>query len=914
MSQKLLVFLVGLLLVSALGSYVYYRRAVAAVPVDPWSLVPDDAVLVMATRDHPTLVRHLKETQLWDNLTAVNYFQQVEDNLALVDSVAGSRNVVLRFLGTKKVFTSVHVTGPAKFDVLFQVPIGTVREYRQVRGLVDGLARDARYQVATRDYRGEQLTDVRDRRTGSGMTFFNYRNHLVISANAELVEGVVRRLEHPEAPTVASEFQSTDYLRLKDVDAALLINYRRLPQFLGVFFRSELGPDLAALTSLSRNSLMEMKLIGNRVLFNGFANPETARDALHQQLRGQSAQRLRMAEVLSLRTALLVHLGLDKTTVLRESRQAAPAADTLGATSVPLIDSLAVSLSQEAALCYLSSVSARQKPAKLALVYCETPARVAALLGQLRRAVGASPSFERVGPYQIHQTGVPELPARLLGPLFSNFGTASVAQVGNYLAFAEDPAALRLWLTDVTAGEVWTRSPTQVAFLQDTQPLARLSVFMDTRNCWNVLLRALVEDRRAGLLRNETLFKRFPQIAFQFVPAANESEPDAQYFTQFVFRHPASGPAVARPQTQTETGTLLAFKTPLSSAPTLVPVSGARTPGVLVQDQGQVLHYITPDNVVAWSDSLAGAVVGRIKRLSLPGGNTGTLFATPNRLHLLGDQGQELAGFPLNVPDTVQVTALAVSPSDGRSAPRLLVSGRSSNLFLFDTNGNTYAGWQPKQLDFGLAAPPQLLVVGGRAVIVALLENGYIYAFDQQGGVYPGFPISVGARLHSGAFVEIGPTLRRTRLTVVSQHGERVSFNLSGDVVSRSRVATWSRNSVFRVVPDQQGKSYTVLREQGGLTDCFEPSGQAILSKTFVTSALKSAQYFNFGNGHRVFALTETGPHKVYLFDAKGRLVANQSFDNSAPEVGLEFDAAANTYQLYRVVGNELRRTALKLN
>ncbi|GAB3291896.1 hypothetical protein [Hymenobacter tenuis] len=910
MSQRVLVFLTGLLLLTALGSYVYYRRTVARVPVDPWSLVPDNAVLVAVTRDHTTLVRHLKETQLWDNLTAVRYFQQVEDNLVMADSLTGGRNVVLRFLGRKRVLTSLHVMGPGRFDVLFQVPIGSVREYRQVRSLLEGLGRSGSFQVTTREFLDQVLTEVRPREGGEGVTILNYRNHLLLSASPTLVEAVVRRLQTPDAPTVAAEFQNTDYFKLRDVDATLLLNQRRLPHLLGVFFRQELGSEMTAIASLARNEMTEMRLAGNKVAFTGFANPETTRDGLHQRLVGQPAQRLHMAEVLPLRTALVVHLGLGKAAVLRGPRPTPTPADSLAPAVQPLLDSLTAQLSQEVALCYLATSSARVRPGKLAIAYTATPARLSILLGQLRRLVGESPSFVRVGPYQIYKAGVQELPQQLLGPMFKGFAQPVVAQVGNYVAFGDDEAALRQWLTDVAAGEVWTRSPTQVAFLQETQPLARLSVLMDTRNCWNLLLRGLQEERRAGLLRNESLFKRFPQISLQWVPAANEQEPDAQYFTQFVLRHPAVGPAVARPQNPNGTGSVLDFKLPLNSSPELVTVAGAKLPGVLVQDTAQVLHYVTPDNVVAWSDTLPGPVVSSPYRMP---GATGFLLATPNQLFQYNNSGQVQPNFPLNLPDTVRATSLSVSPASGKSPQRLLVAGASGNLFLYDTRGRAYPGWQPKQMEFRLASPPQYLTIDGRDVVVVLLENGYIYALDQSGSTYPGFPISVGARLAGGVLVEAGSTLRRTRLTVVSQHGERVSFTLSGDIVARSRVATWSRTSVFRLIPDQQQRSYVVVREEGGRLALFSASGRQVLSQTFVTSAPRSVQFFSFGAVREVYALTEIGPGKAYLYDARARLIGGQPFDSTVPQVGLTHDPSTNVYHLFRVVANELRRTDVRL-
>ncbi|WP_165903625.1 hypothetical protein [Hymenobacter gummosus] len=907
MSNRLLVLLSGLLLLSALASYVYYRRVVASTPVDPWMLVPEDAALVVATRDHPGLVRRLKETQLWDNLATLRYFQQVEEQVVLADSLGSTRNSILGFLGRKTVLTSLHVTGPRSFDVLFQVPVSSVREHRQVRTLIEALGRDARYQVSTRDYEGAQLLTVTQRRTRTGLTCLNYRNTLVMSANPALVEAVVRRTGRlAQLGSVATGFGDTDYLQLKDVDAAVLVNYRQLPPFLGVFFRPELRPDFEYLASLGDKSLLEMKLTSNRVLFNGFTNPETARQSLHRRLSGQPGGRLRMAEALSTRTALLLHLAANPA-ALRT-----PSTDT---TARALVDSLATTLDHEAALCYLATPSPRSLPGRLALVRTRDAARTAQWLGLLRRRTGTSPSFERFGPYQLYQSNVPQLAPRLLGPLFAPVGpgtAGATALVGDYLVLAEDAAALRTYLTDLAAGQNWSRSPTQMALLEETTPVAQLSVVLDTRNSWNVLLRALVEERRAGLLRNEALFQRFPQVALQYAPADH-----GQYYTQLVLRHPPIGPAVAGPQAPGGAGSSLRFQAGLMPlGPVLLPAATGRPAPALVQDRRGALHYVTPDNTVSWSDSLGGPLLAPPQLLpGAFGRRPGLLLLTPGRVHLLTERGRRARNFPLNLPDTVQAASLSSAPpTDGQPA-RLLVADRYANVFLFDALGNAPAGWQPKRLDFALAAPPQLLRVGGRDVVLCLLENGYIYAYDALGNTLPGFPISLGARLHTAAVVEAGPTLQRTRLTVVNQHAELITFTLSGDITQRRRLTTWSRSSTFRLVPAQAGGSYVVVRDDGqGLLTVLDAAGRPLVERRFLTSAEKPVQLFDFGAGRRVLVLSETGPGKAYLYDSRNRLVGGQPFDSSAPTVGLTFDAQAGTYQLYRVAGTELRRLTLKMD
>ena len=909
-----------MLLLLALATYVYYRRTLAAVPVDPYALVPDDAVLVLSTHDHPALVRHLQETELWDNLTAVRYFQQAAGHLALADSLGGGsarrRNGVLRLLGRKLVITSVHVTGPGEFGVLYQIPLARVSEYRQVRSLLETLGRDDRYRLATRDYEGQEFTVLTERRSETGVTLLNYRNHLLISATPGLVEAVVRRLARPEAPTVLAAFGSTDVLKLRGTDASVLVNYRRLPQFLDVLFRREAHGPFDQLASLVSQGLLGVKLAGSRAQLQGFSDPETARGTLQHRLRGQpGAAPAGLAGLLSLRTALLVHLAANPAQTWPEPGPA-PVDSSSGRRAA--LDSLRASFGGEMAIAYLATTVASSRPGRLAFVRCPAPARTNRWLARLRRLNGNSPAFTKVGPYQVHPVGFPE--AAVLGPLLfptQPFAVEAVAgasaQVGNYLVFA-DELTLNRYLADVVAGRTWAQTPGQVAFLQETLPRARLSIFVDTRNSWNALLGVLTEERRAGLLRNEALFKRFPQVALQFMSADNELAPGAQYFTQLLLRQPNPGPALAQAGGPAANGRVLAFTHELMGAPTLLPVPGTRVPAVLVQDSARALHFVSADNTVLWTDTLAGPAVDAGWLPSGGGVPGGLLLGAGARLHLLANDGREVLPFPLHLPDTVRVAAVLAAPSGAGAPARLLAATAGNALLLLDAKGRLFPGWQPKRLDFRLAGRPALLAVNGRDVVVAPLQNGYVYAFNEQGELFPGFPVSMGGRLAGDVLVQAGSTLGRTRLTVVNQHGELVTFNLSGDILSRRRVATWSRTARFRLVPAPRGRTFVVAREDGNQLDVFLPArATPLLTQRFVTSGEKPTQFFDFGDSRQITAVTEPGPGQVFLYDGRGRLLGGAPLPSTGTGVGLSYDATTDAYQLVRLVGRELRRTELKV-
>ncbi|WP_035560388.1 hypothetical protein [Hymenobacter sp. IS2118] len=919
MSRKLLALLTALLLLLTLATYVYYRRTLAAVPVDPYTLVPNDAVLVLTTQDHPTLVRRLQETGLWDNLTAMRYFQHSAGHLALADSLTGGtsrrRVGLLGLLGRKLVVTSVHITGPAVFDVLYQVPLTRVSEYRQVRGLLETLGRDPRYRLSTREYEDHEFSVLTERRSETSLTVLNYRNHLLISTNPALVEAAVRRVAHPKEPTVLTPFGTTDLLRVRGMDATLMVNYRRLPQFLDVLFRPEAHGQFDQLTGLVSEGLLGLKVAGGRVQLHGFSNPETAKGALQQRLLGQRAQPLGLTPILSTRTALLLHLAANPTRTWPRPTGAAAGTDSLG--SGAALDSLRATFGGEMALAYLAAPAASSRPGRLALVQCPTPARTEQWLARLRRLNNNSPSFTKTGPYQVYAVGFAE--GAVLGPLLNPAPpTATEARfgvmVGNYLVLS-DQSTLNAYLADVVAGRTWAKSPAQIAFLQETLSRARLSILVDTRNSWNALLGVLTEERRAGLLRNEALFKRFPQMALQLVPADNEDAPDAQYFTQLLLRHPDLGPATAQSGGAAANGRVLTFTHQLMGVPTLLPALGTRIPAVVVQDSVGALHYVTADNAVLWSDTLAGPAVG-VRLLPGGGGAPGGLLAgAGNRLHLLGNDGADLLPFPLYLPDTVRAAALLAGAATGPKDPaRLLVVTAGNELLLLDAQGRQFPGWQPKRLDFPLAGLPAIFSVNNRDVVLVPLQNGYVYAYDQQGNLFPGFPLSMGARLAGGVLVQPGATLGRTRLTLVNQHGELIIFTLSGDIISRKRVATWSRTARFQLVPAQRGNTFVVTREDGNQLDAYSPSQSApLFTQRFVTSGPKPVQFFDFGKGQQLVAVTEPGPDQAFLYDAEGRLLGGAPVPSTGSGVGLSYDATSDSYHLVRIVGRELRRTELKV-
>jgi hypothetical protein len=496
------------------------------------------------------------------------------------------------------------------------------------------------------------------------------------------------------------------------------------------------------------------------------------------------------------------------------------------------------------------------------------------------------------------------LPVLLFGSVARGYAECYAVQVDNYLIFGPDAAALRQVLADIQAGRVWSKDSQQKVFLEQTQQEANFSTYINTRLAWSMLKQQVREPLLSSLLRHETLIKHFNQVAIQF------SRQEDQYYTSLLVTHPAVADTVREAEAVYQIKYHQAFDNPLISSPYAVDFATETGPQLLVQDSALVLHAVDARGAVLWDTPLDQKVISPITPLVLgskPAANY--LFATANSIHCLQPDGREIENFPFTLSDSLQIQRLTLL-RDKQNNYRLLLDDPAGRLLLLDLNGNLQPGWDPKQLASPLAAAPRYYQLNGREIIVALLQNGFIYAFNLRGEVYPGFPIAVEEPLASEVFTKTGTSFRSTQLTTVTTGGQLVTFNLTGQFVQRKQLPTGRRQSVFELVPDPQGQSYIIVRQSPGKVSLFDQNQKLLLEKNFITSSRKLVQYFNFGPLHRIYALTETGPQKSYLYTYRARLIG-QPITNELP-LAMEFNPKTGSYTLFSSFGTELRKMVFR--
>lgn len=905
MAKRIVLYFLGFVVLASLAYYGFNRWKDSQAKVNLWTLVPDNAALVVETNNHVAFIEHLKETELWQSFSVLPMAQKLEQNIAWLDSISPRNQRLTRFLDKKNILSSVHVVGKSELEFIHYIPVASVGEHRFLRTLTENITRSTIFKEESRDYQGYLLTDVTNTQLKSNFTYFSYHNNIILSASPVLIEEIVRRINRGKLTSIAADFKNVNYLSQPEVYANVFFNYRELPDIAALFLQEEIIPQIRYLSSFCRNGMLELKLERNRIFLNGFSNPEELKGSFHSRMNPTAPRPLQVKEFLPNRTAVMLHFGVNQLSKLREEvlQNKTPSA------YATTLDSLSRSFRQELALAYLESYNINTSPEKILFARMGeqqvTTQLLLQLAGQLNTAKKATGFSEQYGGATIYNIDLPDLPAHLFGPLFKGFEQSYVVQVGDYMLFASEIAILRSLIDDIANDHVWGKSVQQKAFLEETLHEGNFSLFLNTVNAWYVLSRYMKDENREDLLQHASLVKRFNQISLQF------SQVEKQYYTSFLFRRQERTPAGGESGFVEEV--VLPFRNRIVSKPFAINNAVDRSREIVVQDSAHTLHNITATGNLGWVDSLRSTVQGNINQIEF--GQDKKLryvFATSNRIHAVDNQGRDIENFPFNLSDTLRLQRLSVFDYEKNGNYRLLAHDNLGNMYMYDIRGNAIAGWQPRRLDYRLAAEPQHLRVGSFDVILVLLENGYIYALNREGETYPGFPFSLRVPINAGAFAKVAADLRRTEITTVTRYGEVVVFNLQGQIVKRDQLVRPSKQAVFELVPENNGRSFIIVRQDQGKVAVFDQDLKEVFEKNFVTSAPKIVQYFHFGGDNKIYAITETGPQKTYLYNAKAALIGGRSLESNQP-VTIYYNESGNNYMVYKVFRKELKKLTFRL-
>ncbi len=897
--MKKTALLITLLLVFLVAGYLIYDKYYHAEPTTLWRLVPENAVAVFESGSLDETRSRLQENAIWNSLTSIEEVGSLNTWASELDSMKGSMG--LRTLTEGDFLISLHVITKNSFDFLYLLDLNAPGSQRTLSELLEQMQGDENWQVSTHTYQEVIITELR-----KGERTFSYLIHdnkFASSFTPFLVEDVVRLITDETQPDFLGANQSLDDMpKLARDDGNLYVNMRHMYNFFSGFISARFTRSLNGLEMLGESSFFDLVVGDNAILLNGFTEDGT--DTFLSTFEGQMPASANLKNMIPNSTAYLYEFLLSDPAGWhgRLKNYWSVTANDFKAERDAFFESQP--LDPDAFFSTVgSSVSLLQienpgDPDYTPVVLVGTK-DMAGMMNQLNRlsesvseSAGDSLYIEKYGSYEIRELDLADVPRFLFGPQFAGFESTFYALVGEVVVMTPDIISLKDLIEAIQSENTWGRSVLYNQFLENTLEESNISVFVNARRAWEHTMRIADPSWREFAIRNSRVLKSFDLLSCQF------SRLDERFYTSVVIRHDGSEPQGSG-STPLQLADQTGFDNLLITKPFVVRNHVNNSLETVVQDSSMTFYLVNSNGQISWGKPLNGPLRGEVEQLDYYRNNKlQYFFATPNTLHLIDRLGNEVEGYPIQLPH--QVRYLSVLDYDRSRRYRYLVADEQGNLYMYDKEGNNLEGWQPRAMGSRLSSAPFHIRVRGKDFIIAIEGIGKVHALNRRGEEYPGFPLDLETRVETIPFVKAGATFEESEITVIDKDGKRVVFNLNGKIQSSEQLYKPTTGTEFTIIPDAMNKTYIIARLEGRRMVLMNQLQQELMAKDYLSAQDLEIQYYDFGSDVRVFVVADREQGFTYLYDQNGRLIGTRPLD-SGRQIALLYSELNKEFTIYYV-------------
>lgn len=351
----------------------------------------------------------------------------------------------------------------------------------------------------------------------------------------------------------------------------------------------------------------------------------------------------------------------------------------------------------------------------------------------------------------------------------------------------------------------------------------------------------------------------------------------------------------------------LTLDTIVLTKPLLVNNKQTKQKEILLLDAKNNVMLISQEGQIRWSKELEGVLVGDVKEVDLfRNGKVQYLIGTSEKIYCLDRLGRDVQGFPWVLPKNEMISGYSVIDYERNKKYRVLVSGVSGDLYLYDKSHKNLKGWTPVKTSGSFSTTPTHLRVRGKDYIVGQHKDGSIEVRRRSAAVIPHFPYKTGVEAESKMYVEKTSNFETTCFTSLLKDNSVRRVNLYGEIVSKKQFAKDAKVNVVDVVGG--GLAYT--EQKGGVISFYNQKFVKLFDRA--ESNLVSIQIYHL-KGKQFYFVRSLSDGRLTILDGEGLEIDVETVFSSS-DVALLYFAKTKTYKLFFVEGNKMKTKSLKLD
>jgi hypothetical protein len=522
----LIIVLIAILGIGGFFGYLYFKNINNR---DLYTLVPDDAIFIIETKNLNDGWNAISTSKIWNHLKQNPYFADINESAASLDSLMKYNNTMDLLLSDRKMIVSAHMKSAIDYDFLFIVD---VQKAGQASFLMESLNLLSDYSVSKRDYKGIEIIDLLNVKEKETLSFAFIDNLMVGSYTSALVEKAIDQRDS------GFWINNKRFIQTKDETGKSLfnfyINYHSIPQYLKCYMdeSSELVDGLSQ--SMAFSSFL-CNLEDERLSMSGYSSLYDSVPSYFLALSKVKPGEMSAFEVIPENAALYVSMCFDDFNDFFEKlKEYYKSDDTTGYEDynhnievtekylkVNLKDDFFSWIGEEIAFVKLQPEANAREEDVVVIIKANDIENAHNGLGHLLRQIKRRTpvKFEEVDyqGYPINYLSVKGFFKMFLGKMFGKLEKPYFTFIGDYVVFSNSDSQLMDIIDSYLKNKTLSKNEAFMDFKNDFESEANVTAFIQTPKIYQHLYFYGKDSTRESLKENKDLILSFVRVGFQLV-------------------------------------------------------------------------------------------------------------------------------------------------------------------------------------------------------------------------------------------------------------------------------------------------------------------------------------------------------------------------------------------------------------
>lgn len=316
-----------LFLVIALFILIYLIYSVAHLFLSPDRrvrqiyLVPENAAFIIESSNPVDDWKRFSHSDTWQAVKKAKALSEIAVRAERIDSIVLSNKNLLSLVGKRDMLLSIHKTRSSKWDFLIILDMQKASKLDLLKEQIELILRLADFEITYRTYYDIPIIEMHDPDTREILYAAFVDNHFVASYTPRLVEASIDARGSPKIGLEHNYIEAEKQVAGKGL-YRLFVNYAVLPDFMRIYLNDGnesmdmfcQSMDFAGFFLNANKNQMELKGITCR---KENANPYVT------AVLSSGKQKMKAHEIMSARTAVYSHLGIEDVTAFVQSLEKA---------------------------------------------------------------------------------------------------------------------------------------------------------------------------------------------------------------------------------------------------------------------------------------------------------------------------------------------------------------------------------------------------------------------------------------------------------------------------------------------------------------------------------------------------------------------------------------------------------------